>query len=51
MAAPERDRVQENERKCAICGASQQEGADIRVCSCAKCGGPRELCLAHAKAH
>jgi len=51
MAVPERDRVAENERKCAICGASQQDGADIRVCSCAKCGGPRELCLEHAKSH
>ena len=51
MAVPERDRVAENERKCAICGASQQDGADIRVCSCEKCGGPRELCLEHAKSH
>lgn len=39
------------ERACAICGASQADGADIRVCSCEKCGGPRELCLTHARDH
>ncbi len=38
-------------RACAICGARQVDGADIRVCSCEKCGGPRELCLDHAKSH
>jgi len=38
-------------RVCAICGASADDGADIRVCSCEKCGGPRELCLAHARNH
>jgi membrane associated rhomboid family serine protease len=38
-------------RVCAICGASQEDGADIRVCTCAKCGGPRSLCLAHARNH
>ncbi|MCL2778049.1 MAG: rhomboid family intramembrane serine protease [Polyangiaceae bacterium] len=39
-------------RSCAICGAKQSEGADIRVCSCAKCGGkPRDLCLEHARNH
>jgi hypothetical protein len=38
-------------RVCAICGASQDDGADIRVCSCAKCGGPRNLCLKHARDH
>jgi membrane associated rhomboid family serine protease len=38
-------------RACAICGARQDEGADIRVCSCEKCGGPRELCLEHARNH
>jgi hypothetical protein len=39
-------------RTCAICGASEDEGADIRVCSCDKCGGkPRNLCLPHARAH
>ncbi|HEY1959934.1 MAG TPA: hypothetical protein VGH28_30205 [Polyangiaceae bacterium] len=39
-------------RKCAICGASEDEGADIRVCSCEKCGGvPRNLCLPHARNH
>jgi hypothetical protein len=38
-------------RACAICGARQEDGADIRVCSCEKCGGPRELCLEHARNH
>lgn len=40
------------DRVCAICGKRQSEGADIRVCSCEKCGGvPRELCLEHARNH
>jgi hypothetical protein len=39
-------------RVCAICGAEEATGADIRVCSCEKCGGQRrDLCLAHAKSH
>jgi hypothetical protein len=38
-------------RVCAICGKTQEDGADIRVCSCAKCGGPRSLCLEHARNH
>ena len=38
-------------RACAICGARQEDGADIRVCSCEKCGAPRELCLEHARQH
>ncbi len=39
-------------RVCAICGKREEDGADIRVCSCEKCGGkPRELCLAHARSH
>jgi hypothetical protein len=39
-------------RVCAICGASEDEGADIRVCSCEKCGGvARNLCLPHARNH
>jgi membrane associated rhomboid family serine protease len=38
-------------RACAICGVRQDDGADIRVCSCEKCGGPRELCLEHARSH
>jgi hypothetical protein len=39
-------------RKCAICGALEEDGADIRVCSCEKCGGtPRNLCLDHARNH
>ena len=43
---------EETGRACAICGARQDDGADIRVCTCEKCGGKaRELCLAHARAH
>ena len=39
-------------RACAICGAQESDGADIRVCSCEKCGGkPRTLCVAHARNH
>ncbi|HEY1695068.1 MAG TPA: rhomboid family intramembrane serine protease [Polyangiaceae bacterium] len=39
-------------RTCAICGAREADGADIRVCSCEKCGGqPRTLCLEHARNH
>lgn len=42
----------EDARVCAICGATQEDGADIRVCSCDKCGGvPRQLCLEHARSH
>ena len=40
------------ERVCAVCGAREAEGADIRVCSCEKCGGQqRSLCLIHARNH
>jgi hypothetical protein len=40
------------QRVCAICGASEADGADIRVCSCEKCGGQlRALCLEHARNH
>jgi hypothetical protein len=40
------------QRQCAICGAREAEGADIRVCSCERCGGqPRTLCLQHARNH
>ncbi|MCL2448631.1 MAG: rhomboid family intramembrane serine protease [Polyangiaceae bacterium] len=40
------------QRSCALCGANEADGADIRVCSCEKCGGkPRHLCLQHARAH
>jgi hypothetical protein len=40
------------QRTCAICGAREADGADIRVCSCEKCGGqPRSLCLEHARNH
>lgn len=47
---PERE-TKATSRACAICGARQEDGADIRVCSCEKCGGPRELCLEHARSH
>jgi membrane associated rhomboid family serine protease len=40
-----------NARACALCGVRQDDGADIRVCSCEKCGGPRDLCLEHARNH
>ena len=53
--AEQRPRATEREadvRACAICGAKQDDGADIRVCSCEKCGGaPRQLCLEHARNH
>ena len=40
------------QRVCAMCGAKEEDGADIRVCSCEKCGGqPRTLCLEHARNH
>jgi membrane associated rhomboid family serine protease len=40
------------QRTCAICGAREADGADIRVCSCEKCGGTqRTLCLEHARNH
>jgi membrane associated rhomboid family serine protease len=51
---PEREREAKaaaESRACAICGKRQEDGADIRVCSCEKCGSPRELCLEHARAH
>ena len=39
-------------RACAVCGAREDDGVDIRVCTCEKCGGkPRALCLAHARSH
>jgi len=42
----------ETGRACAICGVRQDDGADIRVCTCEKCGGKaRELCLEHARNH
>jgi membrane associated rhomboid family serine protease len=53
--AEQRPRATEREedaRVCAICGKTQDDGADIRVCSCEKCGGvPRQLCLEHARNH
>jgi membrane associated rhomboid family serine protease len=40
------------QRVCAICGVREADGADIRVCSCEKCGRqPRSLCLEHARNH
>lgn len=39
-------------RVCAICGAREADGTDIRVCSCEKCGEkPRALCLPHSRSH
>jgi hypothetical protein len=40
-------------RRCAICGASNEDPeVDIRVCNCEKCGGVRrDLCLPHARNH
>lgn len=41
-------------RVCAICGKREDDGADIRLCSCDTCkatGGPRNLCLEHARNH
>ena len=50
MAEPERPAT--GGRVCAICGAKEADGTDIRVCSCEKCGGvPRTLCLPHARNH
>lgn len=43
--------VKSSGKVCALCGARQDDGADIRVCTCEKCGGPRELCLEHARNH
>jgi membrane associated rhomboid family serine protease len=52
LRASERTEREESEgRVCAICQKRQADGADIRVCSCEKCGGPRELCLEHARNH
>ncbi len=51
-AAPPDGRPVFGERVCALCGAREAEGADIRVCSCEKCGGQqRSLCLEHARNH
>jgi membrane associated rhomboid family serine protease len=39
-------------RRCALCGVTDEDpSVDIRVCSCAKCGQPTELCLPHARNH
>lgn len=40
-----------HDRTCAMCGKRQSDGADIRVCSCAKCQPSRSLCLEHARNH
>jgi len=49
---PQATEREEDARVCAICGKKQEDGADIRVCSCEKCGGtPRQLCLEHARNH
>jgi len=39
------------QRTCALCGAEETEGADIRVCSCEKCKPSRNLCVEHARNH
>jgi hypothetical protein len=40
------------QRVCAVCGAREADGTDIRVCACARCGGQqRALCLEHARNH
>jgi hypothetical protein len=50
--APPPDASPSGGRVCAVCGAREADGADIRVCSCEKCGGkPRTLCLEHARNH
>ena len=51
MRASEPSKEETDMRACAICGARQVDGADIRVCSCEKCGQPRALCLEHARNH
>lgn len=38
-------------RACGTCGVTAADGADIRVCSCAKCGVPTTFCLEHARNH
>lgn len=39
-------------RRCKICGLSDEDPqADIRVCTCAKCGQPTDYCLEHARNH
>lgn len=48
---PADEEVESASKSCAICGARQSDGADIRVCSCEKCGSPRQLCLEHARNH
>ena len=52
VAMTEPEKPATSGRTCAICGESEDEGADIRVCSCEKCGGvARNLCLEHARNH
>jgi hypothetical protein len=55
-SAPPPAAVEKNARACALCGALESDGADIRVCSCEKCkeatgGATRQLCLEHARSH
>jgi hypothetical protein len=38
-------------RSCAMCGKKEADGADIRVCTCERFGGPKTLCLEHARNH
>jgi len=39
------------QRTCAMCGAEETDGADIRVCTCEKCQPSRNLCVEHARNH
>lgn len=43
--------AQKVERLCTTCGAREGDGADIRVCSCERCGVPTTFCLEHARNH
>jgi hypothetical protein len=40
-------------RQCVLCGLTDDEGADLRVCTCAEVceGKPTVYCLAHARSH
>ncbi len=38
-------------RTCAVCGQLEEDGADIRKCTCDKCKPFRNLCLEHARNH
>ncbi len=50
-AAPSVSAPPKEGRSCSACGTMESAGADIRVCSCAKCGKPTLFCLEHARNH